>query len=58
VWTLNADSILTGNDEEHPDRVHPVETNLHLTANNFRYEFPAHSVTVIDCASKGVSSSK
>ena len=47
VRTLNADSILTGNDEEHPDRVHPVETSLHLTGSTFRYEFPAHSVTAI-----------
>jgi alpha-N-arabinofuranosidase len=47
VRTLNADSILTGNDEEHPDRVHPGETSLHLTGSTFRYEFPAHSVTAI-----------
>ncbi|HXJ96029.1 MAG TPA: alpha-L-arabinofuranosidase C-terminal domain-containing protein [Terriglobia bacterium] len=47
VRTLNADSILTGNDEEHPDRVHPVETSLRLTGSSFRYAFPAHSVTAI-----------
>jgi alpha-N-arabinofuranosidase len=50
VHTLNADSILTSNDEEHPDRVRPVETVVHLTGSNFRYEFPAHSVTVLSFA--------
>jgi alpha-L-arabinofuranosidase len=47
VRTLNADSILTGNDEEHPGRVQPVSTKLAISGSNFRYEFPAHSVTVI-----------
>jgi alpha-L-arabinofuranosidase len=60
VRTLNADSILTGNDEEHPDRVHPVEASLRLTGNDFRYEFPAHSLTVIglagEAAARGSSS--
>ncbi|HMD87104.1 MAG TPA: alpha-L-arabinofuranosidase C-terminal domain-containing protein [Terriglobia bacterium] len=47
VRTLNADSVLTKNDEEHPDTVHPVTTRLNVPGANFRYEFPAHSVTVM-----------
>jgi len=47
VHTLNADSILATNDEEHPERVRPVETSIRLTGSNLRYEFPAHSVTAI-----------
>jgi alpha-N-arabinofuranosidase len=47
VRTLNADSILTKNDEEHPDTIRPVTTRLKVASANFRYEFPAHSVTVI-----------
>lgn len=51
VRTLNADSILSGNDEEHLDRVHPVVTKLPISGNSFRYEFPAHSVTAISFCS-------
>ncbi len=47
VRTLNADSILAKNDEEHPDTIRPVTTRLKVASANFRYEFPAHSVTVI-----------
>lgn len=50
VRTLNGDSILTTNDEEHPNRVHPVETTLRLTGSNLQYEFPAHSVVAITFA--------
>jgi alpha-N-arabinofuranosidase len=47
VRTLNADSILAKNDEEHPDTVRPLTTRLKVSGGSFRYEFPAHSVTVM-----------
>jgi len=56
--TLNADSILSVNDEEHPDRVRPVETGVHLTGTNFRYEFPAHSVTVLSFAAPAAAAAR
>jgi alpha-L-arabinofuranosidase len=45
--TLNSDSVLTSNDEEHPDRVKPVATTLAVSGSSFHYDFPAHSVTEI-----------
>jgi len=55
VRTLNADSILATNDEEHPERVRPVETSIHLMGGNLRHEFPAHSVTAISFVAQGAS---
>jgi len=55
VHTLNEDSILATNDEEHPERVHPVETSIHLTGSNFRYEFPAHSITAFSFVAPGTA---
>ena len=47
VHTLNADSVLTGNDEAHPGSVTPATTSRKIAGDSLRYEFPAHSVTVI-----------
>jgi alpha-N-arabinofuranosidase len=45
--SLNADSITVENDEEHPDRVHPMSSSLKLTGPALHYAFPAHSVSVL-----------
>jgi alpha-L-arabinofuranosidase len=47
VRTLTTDSILTRNDEVHPNWVRPLKSELSLTASTFQYEFPKHSLTVI-----------
>jgi alpha-N-arabinofuranosidase len=47
VRTLNADAITAQNDEEHPDRVHPVGSTLRLSGAELQYAFPAHSVSVL-----------
>jgi alpha-N-arabinofuranosidase len=47
VRTLNADAITVQNDEEHPERVHPVSSTLRLSGEELHYAFPAHSVSVL-----------
>ncbi len=46
VKTLTSDSILTGNDEFHPDRVHPVSSQIGVPEGLIHYTFPPHSLTV------------
>jgi len=52
VHTLNADSILAKNDEQHPETVRPATADLTIAGNSFRYEFPAHSVSVISLSAR------
>ena len=52
VRTLNADSILAKNDEQHPDSVRPTTADLSISGNTFRYEFPAHSVSMISLSAR------
>jgi alpha-N-arabinofuranosidase len=47
VTTLAADSILTENDEEDPNRVKPV-THTEAVHGAFTHKFPNASVTVIE----------
>lgn len=47
VRTLTADSILTGNNEVHPERVRPVTNTLRVAGSEIHYAFPARSLTVI-----------
>lgn len=46
VKTLTSDSILTENNEFHPDRVHPVSTQIDVSGDLIHYKFPPHSLTV------------
>jgi alpha-N-arabinofuranosidase len=46
VKTLTSDSVLTENDEFHPDRVHPVSSRINVPAGALHYKFPPHSLTV------------
>ena len=48
VRTLDAEAITAQNDEEHPDRVRPASSTLPLAGTELHYEFPAHSVTVLN----------
>lgn len=50
VRRLEADSILSKNDEEHPGAVQPVATTLGVAGDNLHCEFPKHSLTVITLA--------
>ncbi|HEX5483434.1 MAG TPA: alpha-L-arabinofuranosidase C-terminal domain-containing protein [Terriglobia bacterium] len=47
VRTLTADSILSGNDAVHPQRVRPAKTELRVSGNTLHYILPKHSLTVI-----------
>ncbi|MDE3180587.1 MAG: hypothetical protein KGM47_13120, partial [Acidobacteriota bacterium] len=47
VHTLTADSILTGNNEVHPHRVHPALSEIKIAGDHLAYTFPRHSLTVI-----------
>lgn len=47
VRTLTGDSILAGNDAEHPDVIRPKESALAVSRSGFKYLFPARSLTVI-----------
>lgn len=52
VRTLQSDSLLNENNEEHPDAVRPVVSTLKLSGSTIRYTFPEHSLTVITFAPK------
>jgi len=45
VKTLTSDSVLTGNDPFHPDRVHPVSSRISVPEGIIHYTFPPHSLT-------------
>jgi alpha-N-arabinofuranosidase len=47
VRRLTADSLLTQNDEIHPNRVRPIKTTVRLSGNSLHYVFPARSLTVL-----------
>lgn len=47
VETLKADSILSKNDEEHPDAVMPVRSKIEVSGPELHYTFPEHSLTVL-----------
>ena len=47
VHTLTGDSILSGNDEENPERVRPITSRLKLGGDSLRHTFPPASVTVL-----------
>ncbi|MCL5006431.1 MAG: hypothetical protein M1404_07825 [Acidobacteria bacterium] len=47
VTTLTSDSILTENNEFHPDRVHPVSTQISASSGLIDYKFPPRSLTVL-----------
>jgi alpha-L-arabinofuranosidase len=52
VRTLTADSILAENNEEHPDAVRPVTSNLSFSGDRFHYTFPQHALAVMTFESK------
>ena len=47
VKALTSDSILTENNELHPDRVRPVSSELSVSTGLIHYKFPPHSLTVL-----------
>jgi len=47
VRTLNADSMLSENDEVHPDAVRPRDCSVEVTGEMLKYTYPKHSLTVI-----------
>ncbi len=55
VQTLNADSMLAQNDDEHPNAVHPVESSLPVGGDAIRETFAAHSLTVIRFSRAGAA---
>lgn len=50
VHTLNAGSVLDGNNEEHPEAVKPVTSTISVSGDTIHYTFPEHSLTVITFA--------
>jgi alpha-N-arabinofuranosidase len=47
VDTLAADSLLTENSGDHPDRVRPVASSLEVSGSEIQYVFPKLSLTVL-----------
>ena len=47
VFTVGAASLLARNDEEHPDTVRPVESQMPMKGDTLQHIFPAGSVTVL-----------
>jgi alpha-L-arabinofuranosidase len=47
AYTLNAASILSKNDEEHLEAVHPVRSTIQISGESFPYTFLAHSLSVV-----------
>jgi alpha-L-arabinofuranosidase len=47
VVTLAGPSLLSRNDEEHPQLVRPMETHAAMSGATLRHTFPAGSVTVL-----------
>ena len=47
VKTLRGSSIDDANDEDDPEHVIPVSTDVHVTTNGLRHVFPHESVTVV-----------
>ncbi|MGI9074634.1 MAG: alpha-L-arabinofuranosidase C-terminal domain-containing protein [Bryobacteraceae bacterium] len=47
IFTLAAPSLLSRNDEEHPDAVRPIVSHAVMTAEGLHHTFPAGSVSVL-----------
>jgi hypothetical protein len=45
--TISGDSVLAGDDDEHPDALRPVKSSLAVSRSEIRYSFPEDSLTVI-----------
>lgn len=46
VHTLNSDSILTNNNQLHPDRIRPASSHISVPERLIHYNSPPHSLTV------------
>jgi hypothetical protein len=47
VEPISGDSVLAGDDDEHPDALRPVISSLAVSGSEIRYSFPEDSLTVI-----------
>jgi alpha-N-arabinofuranosidase len=47
IHTLTGASVLEGNDDAHPDRVHPITSGFEISGTAFRYNYPSRSLTVM-----------
>lgn len=52
IYELNGKDYTSLNTFEKPDEVKITESITHTISNSFEYEFPPHSVTIIECQKK------